>query len=67
MWNMFMSSGINSKKILVILFGIASLSDPIFINIINKYGFQEILKYGEGLIIKSQEFLRTRLVESVTE
>lgn len=48
MWNIFMSSGIKNKKILVILFGVANLKDEGFIKILKKCGFEEIMEYGEN-------------------
>lgn len=39
MWNIFMSSGIKNKKILVVLFGKAENKDEGFAKLIKKCGF----------------------------
>lgn len=67
MWNIFMSSPLKNKKILVVLFGVANLADQGFVKIMQKCGFQEILEHGEEAIRQAQELLRARFVESVTE
>lgn len=43
MWNIFMSSGLKNKKILIILFGEADLQDEGFLQLVKKGGFNEIL------------------------
>lgn len=39
MWNIFMSSGIKNKKIMVVLFGKADRNDEGLVKLVKKYGF----------------------------
>lgn len=40
MWSIFMSSSIKNKKMLVVLFGLATFSDENYMKIIRKCGFE---------------------------
>ena len=49
-----MISNIKSKKILVVLFGLANLSDERDVNLFKKCGFEEVLEEGQTNIRKAQ-------------
>lgn len=67
MWSIFMASGLKSKKVLVILFGLANLKDEGYLSMVRKCGFGEVEQYGEEMVQQAQKILRDRLAESVTE
>lgn len=67
MWNIFLASGVKSKKILVVLFGRANFSQDSYRILLNKCGFNEILQYDEEVVRSSQRILRERFVETVNE
>ena len=58
MWTIFMSSGIKSKKILIVLFGMITTSNEKDVNLFTKCGFKEILSEGQHLIRQAQDYLR---------
>ena len=54
MWNIFEVTEIKSKKLLVVLFGAANLSDESNWALFLRCGFQDILQESEIVIRKAQ-------------
>lgn len=65
MWNIFLSSGIKSKRILVILFGTANLTNEKYRNLLKGCYFGELCNYDEGAVRAAQTMLRERVVASL--
>ena len=47
MWNVFLTSGVKSKQILVILFGEANLEDEKYRELLKRCYFGELCSYGQ--------------------
>lgn len=65
MWNIFLSSGIKSKRILVILFGTANLTNEKYRNLLKGCYFGELCNYDENSVRAAQTMLRERVVASL--
>lgn len=67
MWNIFLASGLKSKKLLVILFGEVDFADGACRSLLQRCGFEETLALEEHLVREAQRLLRERLVGTLED
>jgi hypothetical protein len=67
MWNVFLTCGVKSKQILVILFGEANIEDEKYREILKRCYFGELCSYWQQSIRSAQNLLRSKVSTLLSE
>jgi hypothetical protein len=66
MWNIFMASGVKSKRMLVVLFGYAQLQDEKYKDLLKGCFFGELCNYEQNTVRAAQQMLREKVTAMLT-
>ena len=66
MWNIFLASGVKSKRMLVVLFGCAQLQEERYKDLLKGCFFGELCNYDQTVVRAAQQLLREKVVAMLT-